>query len=418
MLACTWWGKNDVRMTQEPIPAVTDPKDAVIRVTGSTVCGSDLHLLHGEIMDLERGFVLGHEAMGRIDELGEALSNGEYKIGDRVVICFPISCGSCRFCKEMLTTACDTTNASPIMKKLYGQTTSGIFGYSHFVGGFGGCQAEYVRVPFADFNLLKVPDTVPDEKALFLSDIVATSYHAVFDTGCKQGETIGVWGLGPIGLEVCQWLQRTFRAARIVGIDKVPARLKFAHEKFGVDVYNFEELEKERGADAVVTTILEKYPGGLDRCIDCAGFRYRKSWTHTIQAAIGLETDQPEVLNECIRAVRKFGSIGVIADYAGTTNGLLIGGVMEKGIRLIGCGQAPVQKYWKELMKKIETGEHDPTVLLTHRLPFEKCADAYYAMDQKQEGMIKTFLQTKFSSPRAEGTPELTDEVPKGGAFA
>ncbi|KAJ3340831.1 hypothetical protein HDU93_006123 [Gonapodya sp. JEL0774] len=386
MLACTWWGKNDVRMTEEAVPAVTESRDAVVRVTASTVCGSDLHLLKGEIIDLKKGFILGHEAMGQIDELGDALKNEGFKEGDRVVIAFPIGCGYCQYCKQMLSTACENTNASSVMKRMYGQNTGGIFGYSHFVGGFGGCQAEYVRVPFANYNLLKVPDSVPDEKALYISDIVSTSYHAVYDTGCKEGETIGVWvsyhgGLGPIGLEVCQWLHRATRA-HIVAFDFVPARLALASSLFSATVYNVADLERSRGSDGVVEEVLERYPGGFDRCIDCAGFRYRKTWSHAIQAAVGLETDQCEVVNEMVRCVKKFGTIGLIADYAGFTNGFNIGGVMEKGVRLIGCGQV------------------------------------YYAMDEKREGMMKTFLETRFSSPRAEGTPELVEHVPKDGAFA
>jgi len=418
MMACTWWGSMDVRMTEEDVPAVTDPHDAVIKVTGSTVCGSDLHLLHGEVPTLSKGLILGHEAIGIIDELGPGLASSGLRVGDRVVIAFPISCGKCRFCKQKLTTACETTNASGLMQKLYGTTIVGVYGYSHLLGGYAGCQAEYIRVPFADQNVLQIPDTVPDEKALYISDIVSTSYHAVFDTGVEEGDVVGVWGLGPIGLLVCQWLRRTFRASRIIAVDHVPARLQLAREKWGVEIVDFAEVGKELGMDGVVKKVLEMCPGGLDKAIDCAGFRYRKSFIHKVQAAVGLETDQPEVLNEMIRSVRKFGSIGVIADYAGTMNGFLMGGVMEKGIRLIGNGQAPVQKYWHDLLRKIETGEHDPTVILTHRFPFEKCAEVYYAFDEKREGMMKTFLETKASFPRAEGTPELRKEVPKGGAFA
>jgi len=321
-----------------------------------------------------------------------------------VVAAFNIACGSCEYCKKGLFTACDTTNSSSLMKKLYGHKTAGIFGYSHLTGGFAGGQAEYARIPFADVNLLAIPNDIPDEKALYLSDIVPTSYHAVIECNPQKDDVIGIWGLGPIGLLVAQWL-KVKGVRRIVGIDNVTERMTTAHEKFGVECIDFDDVKD------VSKRIQELVPGGLDRAIDCAGFRYAKSTMHKVQRAIGLETDTPEILNEAIRSVKKFGTISVIADYFGTTNGFMIGAVMEKGIRLIGCGQAPVQRYMKECLEYIRRGEFDPTLILTHRFRLEAFPEIYKRFDHKEAGMMKVFVETKFSAPPHPGTPTLT-EIP------
>lgn len=399
MKALAWFGKNDLRLIDAPIPKVTHPKDALIRVTGTTVCGSDLHLLHGDILQLKKGDILGHEYMGIVEEVGAEVKN--LKKGQRVVAAFNIGCGGCRYCKSGLFTMCDTTNNSAVMETLYGYKLGGIMGYGHFGGGFAGGQAEWVRQPFADVNLLPLPDDVSDEKALFLSDIVSTAYHAVHESGAQEGETIGVWGLGPIGLHVCQWLKLR-GVKRIIGIDHVKDRIDLATKHWGVEGINF-EVEKD-----VVKRIQEIVPGGLDRAIDCAAFRYTKSMIHSIQRATGLETDTSEIINEEIRATRKFGTIALIADYAGTCNGFLIGAVMEKGLRIIGCGQAPVQKYWKDLLEQIRSGKFDPTLIVTHRFPLDEIVDVYQRFDKKEAGIIKVYLQTQYSGPPAPGTPALT----------
>ncbi|KAI7850363.1 chaperonin 10-like protein [Circinella umbellata] len=401
MLACTWMGKEKLEMQQVGVPLVTDPEDTVIKVTGSTVCGSDLHLYHAEILQMKKGDILGHEVMGIVDTVGSNVTS--VKPGDRVVAAFSIACGKCDYCKKQLYTACDTTNDSKLQEELYGMRISGIMGYSHFVGGFAGGQAEYCRIPFSNTNLLKVPESVPDEKALYLSDIVPTSYHTVWDTGCQENEIIGVWGLGPIGLNVVQWLRNVFKAARIIVIDDVPERLHLAQVHWGAEPINFKQDQD------VVKKIFELAPDGLDRAIDCAGFRYTKSLLHKVEHAVGLETDSPEVLNECLRAVKKFGSIGVIADYAAYTNHFLVGALMEKGIRLIGCGQAPVQRYWDVCLEHIESGLFDPTVILTNRYPLECTPEVYKRFDAKDGGIIKVFLETQYSSKPTTGTPALSN---------
>jgi threonine dehydrogenase-like Zn-dependent dehydrogenase len=284
-------------------------------------------------------------------------------------------------------------------------------------------------VPFADNNLLPIPEGVPDERALYLSDIVSTSYHACHRAHIKEGHTVGIWGLGPIGLLCARWA-KLMGASRVIGIDNVEDRLRFAHKQLGVEPVNFDKGD-------VVKQIQDLVPGGLDRTIDCAAFRYAKGVLHRVERALALETDTSEIVNEQIQCVKKvklitilvplhrsdlaccacpcydattqFGRIVLIADYAGLTNHFNIGAVMEKGISLIGGGQAPVQKYWKMLMNDyIVTGKFDPTIILSHRFSLDEFPDIYRAFNDKKGGILKVFVETKHSFPRAEGTPLLT----------
>jgi threonine dehydrogenase-like Zn-dependent dehydrogenase len=300
-----------------------------------------------------------------------------------------------------LSSMCDTTNSSSVQEKLYGKPFAGLFGYSHFAGGFAGGQAEYVRCPFGDTNLLKVPDSLPDEKALYLSDIVPTSYHAVQCAEVGKGSSVAIWGAGPIGLLSAQW-SKLAGARRIIVIDHIKERLALAGDHIGCDIINFEE-DKD-----VVSAIYKLEPDGVDCGIDAAAFRYTKGLLHTLQRAVSLETDSSEIVNEALRAVRKFGTICLVADYAALTNQFLIGALMEKGITLRGAGQAPVQKYWRDLLKKIESGEFDPTIVLSHRFKIDELRELYEAFDKKEMGILKTFVQTRFSKPPAEGTPSLS----------
>ena len=296
---------------------------------------------------------------------------------------------------------CDTTNSSSLQEKLYGKPFAGLFGYSHFAGGFAGGQAEYVRCPFGDTNLLKIPDSIPDEKALYLSDIVPTSYHAVQCADVAEGKTVAIWGAGPIGLLSAKW-SKLAGARRVIIIDNVRERLELARDRIGCDTINFDEDSD------VVSAIYNFEPDGVDCGIDAAAFRYSKGLLHTVQRAISLETDSCEVVNEALRAVRKFGTISLVADYAALTNQFLIGALMEKGITLRGAGQAPVQKYWKDLLEKINSGEFDPTIILSHRFEIDEMRELYEAFDNKELGILKTFVQTRFSKPPAEGTPALS----------
>ncbi|KAI9669545.1 MAG: hypothetical protein M1817_004664 [Caeruleum heppii] len=398
MKALRWYGNRDVRVEEVPAPSITDPTDVICKVTGTTVCGSDLHLYHREILQLQQGDILGHEWMGVVDEVGSQIKN--VKKGDRVVASFQIACGECSFCKEGLSSMCERTNSSSIQEKLYGKPFAGLFGYSHFAGGYAGGQAEYVRCPFGDVNLLKIPDNIPDEKALYLSDIIPTSYHSTVCADVKEGKSVAIWGLGPIGLYATKW-SKLAGARRVIGIDNVKERLEIA-KSFGADVIDFSEQTD------VVKAIYELEPEGVDCAIDAAAFRYTKGILHTVQRAVGLETDSSEILNEALRATRKFGTISLVADYAAMTNQFLIGALMEKGITMRGTGQTPVQKYWKDLLAKIESGEFDPTCILSHRFRIDEFSALYDAFDKKEHGLMKTFVETKFSKDPAPGTPALS----------
>lgn len=401
MKALVWMGKNDVRVVETSKPKIIDDQDVIVRVTGSTICGSDIHLLHGVILQIEKGDILGHEFCGIIDQVGPGVKN--LQPGERVVNSFSVSCGTCRFCKQNLTTACENTNASSVHSLLYGERTAGIFGYSHFVGGYAGGQAEYVRVPFAEQNLLKIPDSLPDEKALYISDVLCTSYHTVQDTGVYEGDIVAIWGLGPIGILVAMFAFRN-GASRVIGIDN-NWRINYAKEKLPrLEVINYAELPR---GQTVTAAIHKRVPGGVDVSIEAAGGEYAKGWAHYFELAIGAENDTSELLNEAITSTRKFGRVGVIADYVGFTNHFNIGALMERGIRLIGNGQAPVQKYWKEILDMVMRKEIDPSIILTHRISIDDIAKGYYKHEKKEDGVVKYFVETRFSAPRAEGTPEL-----------
>ncbi|KIY63481.1 alcohol dehydrogenase [Cylindrobasidium torrendii FP15055 ss-10] len=407
MLALVWQGKGKVEVVETSKPKLIDARDAIVRVTGSTICGSDLHLLHSAIMQLKPGDILGHEFCGVVESAGpEAEANG-LKVGQRVVASFQIACGSCKYCKEGLSSMCANTNPAGVPEAMWGNSTSGFFGYSHMTGGYAGGQAEYVRVPFGDVNLLPLPDDVPDEKGLYLSDVLATAYHSVVDTGVEAGNNVAVWGAGPIGLFVAYFAFKK-GGKRVILIDDVQWRLDWAKHKLpNVEVLNFGELAR---GESVTKALHERVPGGWDVCIDAVGGEYSKGWGHAIEISLGAETDSSEIINEMITSTRHFGRCGLIAAYAGFTNHVNVGSLMERGIRLIGNGQAPVHKYWKELLAQIQSGELDPTIMLSHRVKLEDTAKAYYKFEARDPKvrMMKTFIETKASAPRLEHTPILS----------
>ncbi|KAL8276937.1 hypothetical protein RQP46_010665 [Phenoliferia psychrophenolica] len=357
-------------------PRIVDPNDVVLKVTGSTIC-----------------------VMGIVESCGPEVT--KIKPGDRVVASFTVACGKC----------CSLQNA------MYGNRLSGIFGYSHFTGGFAGGQAEFVRVPWGDANLLKIPDGVPDEQALYLSDVLVTSYNCVVDTGVKKGDIVGVWGAGPIGILTAKWAFLK-GASRVILIDNLAWRLEHAAKKIpGLEVLNFsvfkdvpKRINELTASDP--NSFEDARPPGLDVALDCAGGEYAKSLINKAEMAVGLETDTSEIANECIESVRNYGSVGVTAEYSGFSNHFNIGAVMEKGVRFIGNGQAPVHLHWETVLndyvvpKKIDVVD----LIVTHRIPIEKLAEYYYKHDQREEGLIKTFVETRFSSPPSAGAPKLSTE--------
>ena len=406
MKALVWNGKNSVKVVETFKPAKIEDTDVIVKVTGSTVCGSDLHLLHGVVVELQKGDILGHEFCGVVDSVGPKIS--KVKPGDRVVCSFQIACGSCMYCQRKLSSQCEKTNDNTIENIMYGGRTAGMLGYSHFTGGYAGGQAEFVRVAYGDVNLLKLPDDVPDEKGLYLSDVLSTSWNAVVDTGVKEGDVVAIWGAGPIG-QMAAAMSFMNGAKRVIVIDGGAGswRLDFVKEKLPkVETVNFTELPKGKN---IVSVLKEMEHGGPDVAIECVAGEYAKGWAHYFEILLGAETDTSEIINEMIMSVKNFGRCGITGVYVGYTNHFNIGSLMERGIRLIGNGQAPVHLYWEDLLKKIQDGSLDVYQMLSHRVKLEELEEVYRLYDAREKGMQKVFVQTKFSAPPAPGTPQLTD---------
>lgn len=381
---------------------MVEDKDVVLKVTGSTVCGSDLHLLHGTVIQMEKGDILGHEFCGVVESMGKGVTG--LQKGDRVVASFQIACGDCYYCKKKQSSQCENTNSNTMEHGMYGGNTAGMFGYSHFTGGFAGGQAEYVRVPYGDVNLLKLPDSVPDEKGLFLSDVLATSWNCVVDTGVEKGDVVAIWGAGPIG-QMCAQFAFLNGAARVIMIDS-NWRLDFVKSKIPkVELLDYSKLPR---GESVTSKLKEMVPRGPDVALECVAGEYAKGWAHYFELMLGMETDTSEIVNEMITSVKNFGRCGITGVYVGFTNHFNIGALMERGIRLIGNGQAPVHMYWEKLLKMIESGEIDPLQMVSHRVLMEDMAKVYYKFEKKEDGMQKVFVETKFSAPAAPGSPSLT----------
>lgn len=403
MKALVWEGKNKVKLIETAKPRLINDGDAIVKVTGTTICGSDLHLYHGTVIEMRQGDILGHEYMGIVEQVGPNVK--KVKVGDRVVASFQISCGTCRFCVQKLSSQCERTNSSSVANAMYGHRTAGVLGYSHFAGGYAGGQAEFVRAPFADVNLLVLPDNVTDERALFLSDVLPTSYNCVEDTHIYGGETVGVWGMGPIGLFTAKWAF-VKGAKRVIAIDSVPWRLEYAKSK----IPNLETLDYTK-VKSVPEELKKIAPGGLDVALECAAGEYAKSMIHKIETTIGLETDSSDILNEMIMSVRPYGRIGITGLYTGYTNHFNIGAIMQTGIRLIGNGQAPVLKYWETILNDyIIPGKIDPNIMISHRISFDELDELYPRFNKRdpKDGLMKVFVATKFSNPPDEGSPQLS----------
>lgn len=412
MKALCWMGKNNVQVRDVPRPKIIEPNDVILKVTGSTVCGSDLHLYHGTVIQLNKGDILGHEFCGIVDEVGSAVK--KVKKGKRYVASFQIACGDCFFCKQKLSSQCEKTNANTTQHAMYGGQTAGMFGYSHFTGGFAGGQAEYVRVPLGDVNLLEIPDGVPDEKALYLSDVLATSYNAVHDTAVYPGDQVAIFGAGPIG-QMAGIFAVKAGASKIIFVDTEP-RLTFIKSHWPADhadkleLVDYKKLSFGMTNKPTVVSKLKELCGGRgpDAAIECAAGEYPKGWMHWLEMTLGAETDTSEIVNEMIEGVRSFGRCGITGVYVGYTNHFNIGSLMERGIRLIGNGQAPVHKYWEELLKMIQSGELDPLQMVSHRVRVEDLDKVYVKFDKREDSMQKVFVETKFSLPACEGSPKLT----------
>ena len=388
MKALCWQGKEDVRVENVPDPRILNPRDAIIRITTTAICGSDLHLYDGFIPTLTPGDILGHEFMGEVVEVGPEVKN--LKIGDRVVVPFTISCGNCFFCKEQLWSLCDNSNPNAwLAEKMYGYSASGLFGYSHIYGGYAGGQAEYVRVPFADVGPIKIESDLQDEQVLFLSDIFPTGYMAAENCNIRPGDTIAVWGCGPVG----QFAIRSaflLGAERVIAIDRFPERLLMA-EAGGAEVVNYED-------DPDVVEVLKQMTGGMgpDACIDAVGM---EAHGHTIGAiydklkvATMQGTDRLNVLRQAIQACRKGGTVSIPGVYGGMLDKVPFGAAFAKGLTLK-MGQTHMHKYLRPLLERIERKEIDPSFVITHKAPIDKAPEMYRTFRDKQDDCIKVVLK-------------------------
>jgi threonine dehydrogenase-like Zn-dependent dehydrogenase len=389
MRAAEWHGKENIKIVERPAPTITDDRDCIVRITSTTVCGSDLHMyfnqLPGSSVAMQVGDIMGHESVGIVTDVGPMVKN--VTIGDRVVISAPISCGECSYCKAEQYSCCDATNPSNLQQYLYGHRTTGIFGYSHFCGGYAGVQAEYARVPFADVNTLKITnDKLRDEQILPLADILCTGYHGNELANVQEGKTVCIWGCGPVGI-MAQYIALHRKAKMVIGIDNHPERLELAR-KLGSLTINFDDVN-------VTEEIRKLIPDGPDCCIDCVGYRFPKSWNQWLQQKLKVATDAIDVVRECIFVCRKAGHIGLIGDYFDVANSFPIGAFMEKGLTMSG-GQLYCQKYWKHLLDLIEKGELDPSFIFSHTMKFEEIDKAYDMFGHVKDGVIKVFLKTQF----------------------
>ncbi len=388
MKALTWHGKHDVRVESVSDPSILNPRDAIVKITATAICGSDLHLYDGFIPTMEAGDILGHEFMGEVVEMGPEVKN--LRKGDRVVVPFPIACGRCYFCAHQLTSLCDNSNPNPaITETAYGAPSGGIFGYSHMMGGYAGGQAEYVRVPFADVGPMKVPEGLSDEQALFLSDIYPTGYMAAENCDIQRGDTVAVWGCGPVGQFAiqCAYL---LGAGRVIAIDDVPERLRMAADKGGATPLNMAQEDLfER---------LREWTGGRgpDACIDAVGLEAHgygvAAWYDKVKTAMYLETGHPTALRQAITACRKGGTISVAGVYGGFVDKFPIGALFGKGLTLKG-GQTHVHRYMEPLAALIQTGKIDPAFVITHRLPLADAPRGYRLFHDKADECIKVVLK-------------------------
>jgi threonine dehydrogenase-like Zn-dependent dehydrogenase len=387
MKAVCWHGAKDVRVDEVPDPKLLNPRDAVVQITATAICGSDLHLYNGFMPGMMKGDILGHEFMGKVVEVGEAVEN--LQVGDRVVVPFPIACGRCYSCEEGLTSLCENSNPNAEMaEKLWGHSPAGIFGYSHIVGGYAGGQAEYARVPYADVGPIKVPDELSDEQVLFLSDILPTGWMAAEACDIQPGDIVAVWGCGPVGLFSID-SALVLGAERVIAIDRVPDRLAMA-ERRGATTIDYERQD-------VLETLREMTGGrGPDACIDAVGLEghapgvagaYDRA-KHTLM----LETARPHALRQAIWACRNGGTVSVPGVYGGPVDKVPLGSFMNRSITMK-TGQTHVHRYLEPLLARIERRELVPDTIITHRVGLEDAPEMYETFNAKTDGCVKVVMR-------------------------
>ena len=388
MKAIVWHGKEDVRCDNVPDPKIQEPTDIIVRITSTAICGSDLHLYGGLMPTMQSGDIIGHEPMGVVEEVGSGITN--LKKGDRVVVPFTIACGRCWFCEQTLFSLCDNTNPNhEVAEKAMGHSPSGLFGFSHMMGGYPGGQAEFLRVPHADVGPILIPDELPDDKVLFLSDIFPTGYMAAENAQIKPGDTVAIWGCGPVGQFAIRsaWL---LGAGRVIAIDDVPERLAMARAGNAETIDMSQENASER--------LKEMTKGrGPDSCIDAVGAEAHGSnalenVVDQAKTAVKLSTDRPAALRQAIMTCRKGGTLSVPGVYIGLLDKIPFGALMNKGLT-VKAGQTHVQRYLKPLLELIATDRIDPSFVITHRVPLEKAPEMYKTFRDKKDSCIKVVLK-------------------------
>ncbi|ACG77472.1 glutathione-dependent formaldehyde dehydrogenase [Phenylobacterium zucineum HLK1] len=390
MKAICWQGKKDLRCEEVPDPVIEDPKDAIIRVTSTCICGSDLHLMNGFVPTMCKGDVMGHEPMGEVVEVGAEARAAGLNVGDRVVVPFQMICGQCEQCRAGNFSVCQVTNRNAdLAKAFFGDTTAGLFGYSHITGGYAGGQAEYMRVPFAATTVIKVPKTGADEKYVFLSDILPTGWQAAAFADIQPTDTVAVWGCGPVGLfTVLSAI--AMGAERVIAIDDVPERLEMA-ATLGAQVLD------RRGTN-VIQALKDMTGGhGPEKCIDAVGIEAHGPTAvleliDRVQTALKLETERPIALREAIMACKSAGTVSIPGVYGGMSNSIPMGAAMNKGLT-IRTGQTHVKRWADDLLRRIDEGEIDPTFLITHTAPLGQAPELYKLFRDKQDGCVKVVLK-------------------------
>ncbi len=388
MKALCWYGKQDVRVQNVPDPTILNPKDAVIRITTTAICGSDLHLYDGYVPTMQPGDILGHEFMGIVEETGPEVR--KLKKGDRVVVPFTIACGTCHYCKNQMTSLCDNSNPNAgVLEKMYGFSSAGIYGYSHMLGGYAGGQAEYARIPYADTDALPVPEDLTDEQVLFLSDIFPTGYMAAENCAIAPGDTVAIWGCGPVG-QMAIKSAYLLGAHRVIAIDEVPERLEMARTQGGAETISFH--------DEYVYDRIKQMTGGrgADSCIDAVGLEAHgytlDAWYDRVKVAAYMATDRPHALRQAIHCCRKGGTVSIPGVYAGFLDKFPLGAAFGKGLTLK-MGQTNVQKYQPILLERIRKGEISPDFVITHRMALADAPEAYKMFQKKKNKCIKVVLK-------------------------
>jgi threonine dehydrogenase-like Zn-dependent dehydrogenase len=387
MKANCWLGTKNVEVQNVPDPKIMNPRDAIVRVTSTAICGSDLHLYNGFIPTMKRGDVIGHEFMGEVVETGRAVTT--LRIGDRVVVPFPIACGHCLQCEREMYSLCENSNPNAWMaEKLYGYSPCGIFGYSHMMGGYAGGQAEYARVPFADVGPLKVPESLDDEQVLFLSDIFPTGFMAADMCGIQPGDVVAVWGCGPVGQFAIKSAYM-LGAERVIAIDRFPYRLEIARQRAGAETINYEDLD-------VHEALRDMTAGrGPDHCIDAVGMEGHSPGLagiyDKVKTNMYLETDRPVALREAILACRSGGTVSVAGVYGGFLDKFPMGAIVNRSLTLR-SGQCHVHRYMRPLLARIQGGEIDPSFVITHRLSLKDAPAGFEMFNQKEDECLKVVL--------------------------